>query len=174
MDYVVDRHDEVHLQLLNLLLILSEYVLYAVVLHDSFYDLSMDAVNIEHDIFSCHLLCLIVFQLIFAKVFETYRNNVVDGFCQKMFDLIFDILIEMAFQEILTVIDFLFGEVEAKAKLVLEDGIPGIEQVFEVHAVVQGVPILEVGDEKGGWVVGGRTGLILGGELPCFGEVVRF
>ena len=69
----------------------------------------MDTVNIEHDVFSCHLLCLIVFQLIFAQVFETGRNNVVDGLCEKMFDLVLDFLIEMAFQEILTVVYFLFG-----------------------------------------------------------------
>ena len=134
----------------------------------------MDTVNIEHDVFSCHLLCLIVFQLIFAQVFETGRNNVVDGLCEKMFDLVLDFLIEMAFQEILTVVYFLFGEVEAKAKLVFEDGIPGIEQIFEVDAVVQGIPILDVGDEKRCWIVGGWMWLILRGELPRFGEVVWF
>ena len=66
MDDIVDLHDEVQFQFLYLLLILSEYIFDAVILHDRLYNLSMDTVYIEHYIFSCHLLCLIVFQLIFA------------------------------------------------------------------------------------------------------------
>ena len=91
-----------------------------------------------------------------------------------MWEFIFEIEIEMIFQEILIVIDFVLSEIKVKAKFVLKDDLSGIEKKFEIDAVVQGVPYLEVDDEKGVWVIGGWTGLVLGGELPCFGEGVRF